>query len=428
MSKDLKLGQRLNELLITKDGSRRRSVGVHRSRKCTDFFQHPSAFEHDGLRVLKNAHTSRLMSTQVFLAVEVLEWLMDTKRLSSLSSPVRLIHSCIDADTRTTYYTFIHSTPYSNPKCTHVRLLEEDETLGVRLGIAHELTKEFRSIPFSFCIHEVNFSEWRLVENISPMYHQCGVKINSIDHPHAYAALRDAAYSSYSKESFRFHATDVLPPGAHMIFVMDAPDGTKRSYQPRYQEGHAVMAALTPGDAFILDPNGSRSNVFNMASLRFMRSLDPKTHLMPTPSINQGDTAEMQRQLASIDITTQVTVAGYCASITLALLVDFLCTDDTSYKHYMRFLQDFSRKDKRHQLSVVVYARAIATDMVRAAHIYAHKTSNYLPRSWKDVDMETEAVLKWNGNDVINVTDIPTRRRETEDSGPPPLPRLKPIS
>jgi hypothetical protein len=84
--------------------------------------------------------------------------------------------------------------------------------------------------------------------------------------------------------------------------------------------------------------------------------------------MNLQDTDGLKHRLEQLGILTPTTIFGYCIAFSIAYIVDVVCTGKHDDAHFARVLADVcpaGASDEDKTACAAVYARAIATDVVR---------------------------------------------------------------
>ncbi len=365
--------------------ARRESLVRHARSGCGEFFQHPAAFARDGIRVATRVHSSAVARSCVEFFVDTLNDMKYHGVIAAATSDyIRFARvSVIRGPSRQTTHGTVRlygPRPHTEPDRVHHAVIGT-RTPSLTLPIADLRAGRLTHIPVFLTVDVMRLDRWEVVDDVPEMTAQ--TRLTRERYPRLAAAL--AAATRGGSEVRHVHGTDALEVpvfGAHAWMQVD---GHRWAMQidPSYR--HAIALVFTSsGDAVVIDSNAARPEYADAMLARWVESLGFAYRVATLPGINQEDSNRMTRVLSRLDINTPMTITGYCTSITLAYLIDVLCTDRYDDGHLARFLADLvppDADDVLTQACVILYARAVAHDCLRLC-LLRLRNGVAVPRAW----------------------------------------------
>ena len=195
------------------------------------------------------------------------------------------------------------------------------------------------------------------------------------------------------------------------------------NFSMKRKSGHAIFMTIRKntekgGKPFVCnvyDSNGTKS--FNSAYLEpflknmFDNSKKIECNVVHMPTINTADTDFIKKNTNMLSIGNEVTIRGYCATLTFMLIMDILCTNNQVYKegHFERLLNDLQKREddekieEKHKFSTSIYGQHLAFFVVKKCIDHYKKESKKPPwwnrfehylGNWKDADNIETNVIK----------------------------------
>lgn len=332
---------------------RRESIDAFAASGCGDAFHHPSDLRGDGLRVPSHTNAAAVVRDNEELCVETLNHLIATERVKTRVHPVRIVNLGVYADTNTYTVSATGIHPHTKPQFKkHASSGDADLTIKLRMEAAlkklHE--RSVTAIPLYVTIAQLKCMKW--VRETGPVTPE--EQLSEAEYPDVYAAVRAAKRAN--------HVMLPHPPKRVPKFGMRAWIRVNGAvYQPdlgNYK--HAVAVILSGRTATVIDSNAARPGVVEGALAHLFDAFGFTVAYPKLPLVNQSDT-QLKAALAKLGVATTVEIQGYCASLSLAYIVDVMCTGKHTRDHVMRLYEDLGFPEP---LGIVLYARTIAADLV----------------------------------------------------------------
>lgn len=332
---------------------RRESIDAFAASGCGDAFHHPSDLREDGLHVPSHTNAAAVVRSNEELCVETLNHLIATERVKTRVHPVRIVDLGVyaDANTYTVSATGIH--PHTKPQFKkHATSGDAKLANKLRMEAAFKKLHErsVTAIPIYVTIAELSCTQWiQETGEVAPE-----MQLSEAEYPDVYAAVRAAKGMEV--------AVLPRPPKRIPKFGRSA---WIRVNGAVYQPGvgfykHVVAVILSGRTATVIDSNGARPDAVEGALAHLFGAFGFTVAYPKLPLVNQSDT-QLKADLAKLGVATTVEIQGYCATLSLAYIVDVMCTGKHTRDHVMRLYEDLGFPEP---LGIVLYARTIAADLV----------------------------------------------------------------
>jgi hypothetical protein len=340
----------------------------HSDRRCDHFFHHPSVFRTRGVDVARNVHSSGIVRSCAEMCVDALNTLK-REALRSDVGDVRVVHLTVILGLRDAVQGAVR---VCGPNPHTVAAPPLHAIVTAEPGNAHGLPLRdlgagtMTALPIYVCILVGLADRWEVCDGEPQMDET--TRLSPAAYPRLYAALRNGQRADDgSKRVIDTTGIEVPLFGAHAWADVD---GHKwgMALDPAYQ--HAVGVVLTPQkDAVVVDSNAARPPHVDAVLERWLtKSMGFRFALARLPQINQDDASEVRGVLSTLGVDTSVFINGYCASLSLAYLIDVVCTGRYETDHFLRFVEDVVPRGASALMTracIVLYARAVANDCVR---------------------------------------------------------------
>lgn len=355
---------------------RRRSLERHEGGRCSRYFHHPAQFRDEGIEVPALVHTGHVVKTQSSLCIETLNDMIERRAIFSTGTECvhKVLFSVLRADRQTlaSSISVYGRAPSTQPtRIRHAVVRQKTSHLGVNIdGL---LTGKISSIPLYVTIDIGHFDKWELFENDVNMTDE--FEIQRQDYPQIASLIAGRSAGGTLK----------VPHCGARSWMRYGGKKAGMALDLRYT--HAIAVILTSHrTAVVVDSNRDRPDYVDESLRAWVESWGFEYTVAPLPDFNQEDSREIKTALQTLGIETPVTLGGYCASLTLAYIIDVLCTSQYDDGHFRRFLRDVTAHkattELQRKVCIVLYARAVSNDCIRECLRRIRSNEIPLPTNW----------------------------------------------
>jgi len=347
---------------------RRQSVLEHSDRRCDRFFHHPSAFRTRGVDVARNVHSSFVVRSCAKMCVDAINTLK-RDALRSETGDVQYVDMAVMRGPRDAVYGAVRvygPRPHTGAAPPHNAIVTAEPGQAYGLPLRELAAGAVATLPIYVGILVADIKQWEVCDGVTEMNQ--ATRLPPEEYPRLYAALRKGRRVDDGSKRI-IDATGVEVPLFGAYAWVDV-DNHKWGMVLDTAYQHAICVVLTPQkDAVVVDSNTARPSYVDAVLEGWLtKSMGFRYALARLPQMNQEDALEVRRVLATLGVDTSFSLAGYCTSLTLAYLIDVVCTGRYEADHFLRFVEDVVPQGASAlttQVCFVLYARAVANDCVR---------------------------------------------------------------